>query len=86
MPPKSGISVPVFKLVMVLRYKEKLKVKDNSIIITTHHFQKTGVDPIAEWERRTFVVSENGEVELTKHLFKKVGSIEWKTDNEWFNR
>jgi len=67
-------------------YKEKLKIKGNSMIITTHHFQKTGLDPIAEWERRTFVVSENGEVELTEHLFKKVGSNEWKSDNEWFNR
>ena len=59
-------------------YKEWLKVKDNTIIITTHHFQKTGLDPITEWEKKTFTVSKNGEIELTDQLFKKYGSNEWK--------
>lgn len=65
-------------------YKECLKVKDNTIIITTHHFQKTGLDPITEWEKKTFTVSKNGEVKLTEHLFKKYGSIEWKESEEWY--
>lgn len=60
--------------------KEWLKVKGNTIIITTHHFQKTGIDPITEWEKKTFTVSKNGEVELTEHLFKKRGSNTWTTE------
>lgn len=66
--------------------KEWLKVKGSNIIITTHHFQKTGIDPITEWERKMFAVRKNGEVELTEHLFKKYGSNEWKTEEEWYNR
>ncbi|MGE9310037.1 hypothetical protein ACLOAU_00200 [Niabella sp. CJ426] len=60
--------------------KEWLTVKTNTIIITTRHFQKTGRDPITEWERKTFTVSRNGEVELTEQLYKKYGSKEWTTE------
>lgn len=67
-------------------YKESLKVKSNTIIITTHHFQKTGLDPITEWEKKTFIVSRNGEVEVTEHLFKKYGSNEWKIEEEWYKK
>lgn len=66
--------------------KEWLNVKGNTIIVTTHHFQKTGLDPITEWEKRTFTVSKNGKVELTEHLLKKYGSTEWKTEEEWYKR
>ena len=59
----------------------KMKVEKNKIIITTHHFQKR-LDPITEWEKKTFTVSKNGEVELTEHLFKKYGQHEWKAEEE----
>ncbi|UIR57339.1 hypothetical protein LZQ00_05855 [Sphingobacterium sp. SRCM116780] len=65
--------------------EERLKVQGNKIIITTQHFQKR-MDPITEWEKKTFTVSKNGEVELTAHLFKKLGSHEWKEDEEWYKQ
>ncbi|HTG56115.1 MAG TPA: hypothetical protein VL943_07605 [Niabella sp.] len=51
--------------------KEWLAVKSNTIVFTTRHFQKTGRDPITEWEKKIFTVSKNGEVELTEQLYKK---------------
>lgn len=65
--------------------KEWLKAKGNTIVITTHHFQKRS-DPITEWEKKTFTVSKNGEVELTEHLFKKHRSTEWKENEEWYEQ
>lgn len=66
--------------------KENMKVKNNTITITTHHFQKTGRDPITEWEKKVFTVSKNGEVELTKQLYKKYGSDQWKNEEDWYSR
>ncbi len=60
--------------------KEWLTVKSNTIVVTTRHFQKTGRDPITEWEKKIFTVSKNGEVELTDHLYKKYRSTQWTTE------
>jgi len=67
-------------------YKEWLKVKDKKNILYRHYFQKTGLDPITEWEKKTFTINKNDELELTEHLFKKIGSNEWKTQEEWYKQ
>lgn len=65
--------------------KEWMNIKGKKIIVTTHHFQKMS-DPITEWERKTFTINKNREVELTQHLFKKYGSTEWKESEEWYKK
>lgn len=62
--------------------KEWLEVTNNKFIVTTRHFQKTGLDPITEWEKKTFMVEKDGSLQITKHLYKKAGSHEWKTAEE----
>lgn len=61
--------------------KEWLNVKDNTIVIFTHHFQKR-TDPITEWEKKIFMVSKNGQLKLIKHLYKKYGATDWKENEE----
>ena len=66
--------------------KATLNIKGNSLIVTVHHFQKTGIDPITEWEQITYRVNVNGKPELVAHLYKKFGSNEWKTEEEWYKQ
>ncbi len=62
--------------------KEWLTVKANTIVVTTRHYQKTGRDPITEWEKKIFMVSKNGEVALKEQFYKKYGSTQWTTEEK----
>lgn len=64
--------------------KATLNIKNDKLIITVQHFQKTGIDPITEWEQITYRVNANGKPELIAHLYKKFGSNEWKPEEEWY--
>ncbi|GEM_PF-1258300 len=64
--------------------KASLKIKSDTLIVTVHHFQKTGIDPITEWEQITYRINANGKPELIAHLYKMFGSNEWKPEEEWY--
>lgn len=57
--------------------KESLTFEDNQIILLSHYFQKTGIDPIPEWRKRIYVVNSPGELELIYDRYKYYDSDEW---------
>lgn len=64
--------------------KAMLKIKSDTLIIKVQHFQKTGLDPITEWEKITYRINADGKAEVIAHLYKMFGSNEWKPEEEWY--
>lgn len=64
--------------------KASIKVRSDTLIVTVHHFQKTGIDPITEWERISYRINSSGKPLMVEHLYKKFGSDEWKQEEEWY--
>jgi len=64
--------------------KATLKVKSDTLIVTVQHFQKTGLDPITEWEKITYRINADGKAKVIAHLYKMFGSNEWKPEEEWY--
>ncbi len=61
-------------------YTGKLNVLNDSIIITTHHFQKTKLDPIEEWSKKIYKVNNNGFINLVYKKVKYYNETEWKNN------
>lgn len=57
--------------------KETLTVEGNKIIVLTHYFQKTGIDPIPEWRKRIFKVEKEGTLIAEYDKLKYYHSSEW---------
>lgn len=61
-----------------------INVMSDSLIITVQHFQKTGLDPITQWEQITYRIKADGKAKVIAHLYKMFGSNEWKPEEEWY--
>lgn len=62
--------------------KERLTIQHDSLVLLTHYFQKTGLDPIPEWRKQIFVVQPNGELQLLYDKYKYYRRSEWVSVTE----
>ncbi|MGV6862502.1 MAG: hypothetical protein ACWA41_12075 [Putridiphycobacter sp.] len=54
-----------------------IQVKADSLIILTHFHQKTGIDPIPEWQKQIFVMNAAGQLTQVYSRFKYYHQNEW---------
>ncbi len=57
--------------------RETIEVNDDELVLTSHYFQKTGMDPIPEWRKRIYTLNTNGEMILNSDKYKYYHSDEW---------
>ena len=57
--------------------KEKMTIKNDSLIFITHYFQKTKLDPIPEWRKQIYIVKPNGKLTLLYDKYKYYHSTKW---------
>lgn len=56
---------------------ESMEVQGDSVIFTTHFFQKTGIDPIPEWRKQVYLVNAKGELILIYDKLRYYNSTKW---------
>lgn len=54
-------------------------ISGDTICFTTHHCQKTGLDPITEWEQQVYLVDPKGKLVLIREQYKEKGGKTWMT-------
>lgn len=57
--------------------RETIEVINDELVLTSHYFQKTGIDPIPEWRKRMYTLNEKGELVLSSDKYKYYHSDEW---------
>lgn len=57
--------------------KETMAIQGDSLIFTTHYFQKTGIDPIPEWRKQIYIVEDDGVLSPVYDRYKYYDSSEW---------
>lgn len=57
--------------------KETMTIQGDSLIFTTHYFQKTGIDPIPEWRKQIYIVQDDGVLSPVYDRYKYYDSSEW---------
>ncbi|MCR9170890.1 MAG: hypothetical protein NXI10_00240 [bacterium] len=57
--------------------KETLTVEGNQLVLLSHRFQKTGIDPIPEWRKRIYSVKADNSLELIYDRYKYYESSDW---------
>jgi hypothetical protein len=62
--------------------KGSMQVKHDSIIILTHYFQKTNLDPLPEWNKKIYKINEKGKFTLIFDKVKYYYKTKWVENNE----
>lgn len=57
--------------------RETIEVINDELVLTSHYFQKTGIDPIPEWRKRVYAIGEKGEMVLISDKYRYHNSGEW---------
>ncbi len=55
-------------------------VSGDTLRFTTHHCQKTGLDPIPEWEQKIYTLTAEGNLVLISSRYRERGSETWIVD------
>lgn len=61
--------------------RESMEIVGDSILFTTHYFQKTGIDPIPEWRKQIYIVKNDGKLVLTYDKIKYYNGSNWVENN-----
>lgn len=54
-------------------------ISGDTIRFTTQHCQKTGLDPITEWEQQVYHIDPKGNLVLIREHYKEKGDTTWMT-------
>ncbi|XOV65907.1 MAG: hypothetical protein ACFHU9_09750 [Fluviicola sp.] len=57
--------------------KESLTVEGTRLVLLSHHFQITGINPIPEWQKRIYVLKNDRSLQLIYDRYKYYGRSEW---------
>lgn len=55
------------------------KISGDTIRFISRHCQKTGFDPITEWEQKIYTIDAKGKLILVGEQYKKEGSETWSS-------
>ncbi len=55
----------------------RYEIRNDSIIVITHYFQKTGADPIPEWRKQIYRVNRKGDLVVLYDKYKYYQKTVW---------